>query len=58
MVIPLEEDSNLAGMAMALASMSGKISPPHVFAEATLAEAEAFSLSDSSLVVKLVRGGG
>ena len=57
-VLPLEDDSNLAGMTMALASMSGKRSPPHVFAEATLAEAEAFSPSASSLVVTLVRGGG
>ena len=38
--------------------MSGKISPLHVFSEATLAEAKAFPPSASSLVVTLVRGGG
>ena len=43
MVLPLEYGSNLAGMTMVLASMSGKISPPNVFSEATLAEAEDFS---------------
>ena len=42
---------------MALELISGKIFPPHVFAEATLAEAEDFPSSASSLVVTLVRGG-
>ena len=58
MVLPLEDNSNLDGMEMDLASISEKISPPHVSAEATIPEAEAFSPSSSSLVVTLVRGGG
>ena len=57
-VFPLEDDSNFAKMTIALALMSGKISFPHVFADATLAEAEDFYPSASSLVVTLVRGGG
>ena len=53
-VFPLEDDSNFAKMTIALALMSGKISFPHVFADATLAEAEDFYPSASSLVVTLV----
>ena len=53
-VFPLEDDSNFAKMTIALALMSGKISFPHVFADATLAEAEDFYPSASSIVVTLV----
>ena len=53
-VFPLEDDSNFSKMTIALALMSGKISFPHVFADATLAEAEDFYPSASSIVVTLV----